>query len=117
MKAPLYRSRLPQHTSAAVVHEIQRDRATAKTAPFAAVCWLCLIGIAVPFIPRIGYPLAALGAPLLPVIVFILALVLLVRGAVMRGLVSLLFGALTTFWLSGGAILAKLYAQKSGLIP
>lgn len=115
MKPPTYRAPHPQHTSTALVREMQSDRATAKSAPFTAACWLTFLAAILPLVPLRGMRIGIASAEIFALIMVVLAIVLFVRAAVMRGIVTILFAGLGTLWLHGGAIFAVIALHDAGI--
>lgn len=87
----------------------------AAAAPFAAACWLSLLALPVPLLPRHGVTLGIALAGPYALILFILAVVLFIRGQVARGLITLLLGAALAFWLHGGTLLTFILLHQRGI--
>lgn len=85
-------------------------------APFRAACWLCALAAAVPFLPTdLAVVAGLIGAQILGIILLVLAIVLFVRGAVARGILTLVLGSLACAWLVAGPAFLLLLAAGADL--
>lgn len=99
--APTYRPPRPP-SDRALIHELREERERAKTAPFTAACWLSFLALLVPFTPWVGPFLGYFGVETYGLIMLVLTLVLFVRGAVMRGLLTLALTLVCGLWMAIG---------------
>lgn len=99
MKPPIPRIQAP--SSASVVYEMRQREERAKAAPWSAVVALTLLCLPLPFIPYVGGLMGFAVVGVIDLIFLVLAIVLFVRGAVARGIITLLLAAMLSLWLGG----------------
>lgn len=113
MNKPLARRPAPPASASQIVYEMRQERQRATEATWSAACWLSILAVIAPLVPVVGVAVSAAGAEIFAIIMLVIAIVLFVRGAVMRGIVTILLTFALCLWLKGGAIAVLLFLNRN----
>ena len=113
MPKPLARHPSPPSAAAQFVDALRSERERATAGTWRAACWLMFLAAIGPFLPFVGFRAAAAGVEIFAVLMLVLAAVLFIRGAVGRGVLTIICTSILCLWLGGGALMTLIIAKKT----
>lgn len=113
MRKPLARHPSPPMDVAQMMQVLRSERERATAGTWRAACWLMFLAAVGPFLPFVGFRAAAAGVEIFAVLMLVLAAVLFIRGAVGRGVLTIIGTSILCLWLGGGALMGLIVAKKA----